>query len=178
MASLFEIQAQSALLLAEIEAAAEQGEGEITPELLAAWEQNQADAASKAEGYARAIASLEATAKEWKADAAACTARQKQCESKAALLRARLADYLLEHQDGKLSTPTYSLSARPLEKLTVSIAQGAAIPPELMKQTPDTTAIKEALIQGQQIEGCVLNMAIVPSVTLRKAGKAISEEAA
>ena len=109
----------------------------------------------KIENIALYIKNLTADAAAYKAEKEAFAAREAQATNKAANLKKYLTGAL---NGQKFNTALCAISFRRSEK--VEIDEESAIPAEYMnevvKRTPDKTAIKAAIKAGQEISGCRL----------------------
>jgi hypothetical protein len=111
---------------------------------------------AKIESVALWVKNLESDAVAYKAEKEAFAAREKQASEKAKGLK----EWLARACEGeKFSTAKCAVSFRKSE--AVEIAEGATIPEEYMRTKtttePDKTAIKAALKDGKEIDGCRLS---------------------
>lgn len=111
---------------------------------------------AKIESVALWVKNLESDAVAYKAEKEAFAAREKQASEKAK----RLKEWLARACEGeKFNTAKCAVSFRKSE--AVEIAEGATIPEEYMRTKtttePDKTAIKTALKDGKEIDGCRLS---------------------
>ncbi len=186
MATLFEIRARIDALRSQIEAAIaaagadEDGEiddGAIT-NLLSELDAACESAAEKGEAYARLIARFEDEAGSWKQDAAACMARARQAQTQADRLRERIARWAIA-EGGKIKTPTHHISGRTrLVHEVIVEAPTEELPDRFTKRSPDTTALKQALLKGDAEASRLARLMSheAASLTIRRAGKGGGDE--
>jgi hypothetical protein len=155
--NLFEIRAALDGLRGQIESLLDESslddsgevESEAIASLLEALDQTFAEATDKAEAYARVINRMESESEQWAADAAACMARSRQARRRAEELKKNLGAFVLS-EGGKLRTPTLTLSARQENRYRVEVLDDQQLPPRFAKTSPNETALKAALIEGDE----------------------------
>lgn len=119
------------------------------------------DLESKAVNVAMFVRNLESTAEQIKAAESAMAARRKAIETRAEQVRKYLKDGMINSGISKIECPLFRLSIKQ-NPPSVVIDSEQAIPPEFMRQpepppaTPDKTAIKEALKNGEDVPGARL----------------------
>ncbi len=181
MSTLFEIRAKIDSLKSQIENAianANPGEdGAIDDDaltsLLSELDEACESAAEKGEAYARLIGKFESEAFDYKADAAACMARARQAQEQADRLRDRLAHWAI-HEGGTIKTPTHTLTGRTRMVHEVAVEAGLdELPDRFVKRSPDMTALKVALLKGDEEASKLARLMSheATTVTIRRAGK-------
>lgn len=152
--NLYEIQKQ----FADIVAALEENGGELTPELDEAIAINGQDFAQKGENYIMAIRNLEAQAAAFKAEMQTFKQKMDRAAKSAETLKICLLSALRARDINKQTFGNFTASCRKSEKVMVDEYAVEALPDQYkrVKIEADKTSIKEALKNGEVIEGCEL----------------------
>ena len=135
-------------------------QGEIDEQVMAdslegmGWEENLEE---NAEYCGRTIRSFEADAAAAKSESDRLSKRAKTFENAAKRAKDRLHEAMVSMNLDKIKTPLFGFSIAN-NAVSVSISDDAVIPEGYMRITssPDKTAIKEALQNGEVISGCTL----------------------
>ena len=154
MANLFEINTELQRLW---DAAVDQETGEINEDILANFEALEMDRTTKIENIGCWIKNLKSDAEALKAEAKAMADRAKSAERKAESLKSYLEAAL---QGEKFQTAKVAITWRKVQAVEVDDAEVEQLPEQYVRRKisvePDKTAIKDALKDGESIEGCRL----------------------
>ena len=156
MSSLYEINMKYEEILTRLFTEVDEETGEVNPEILSELEQMQEERTEKLEAIGCFIKNLESEAKAIKAEIDNLKERMEAKTNKAERLREYLTKDILAHDEKKVETARISMSFRSSEQ--VSILDETKIPKEYLTEkitiSPDKTAIKKAIKDGQTVEGC------------------------
>lgn len=154
MANLFEINRS---MIAAWDLFADPETGELDPEGYAAFEQLQMERDAKVENIGCWIKNLNADAAALKEEAKAMNERAKRAERKAESLKRYLEAALAGE---KFTSTRVAISWRRSTAVEIDEAEIPELPEQFLRVKttiePDKTAIKEALKDGEIIEGCRL----------------------
>ena len=110
----------------------------------------------KIDGCVKVIKQLEADRVSLKEEAERLTKRAKAVENNAKRVRDSLVMYLQATEQKQVKTLLFTVSQKTTQ--SVQIAEGAELPTEYLKvtTTADKTALKNALLKGEHIDGVTL----------------------
>lgn len=153
MPTLYELSAEARA----IDAAIEDADGELTPEIEAALDALSSDLEDKVTAIVGLVRDMEARADARRSEADRLAASAKRVARQAD----RLKDYLTRCLDlagrDRMETRLGRIAVR-LNPPSVAIAAGAEVPRDLTRETvqrvPDKTAIKAAIESGRDVPGC------------------------
>lgn len=156
MSSLYEINMKYEEILTRLFTEVDEETGEVNPEILAELEQMQEERTEKLEAIGCFIKNLNAEAQAIKAEMDALKKRYDQKMNKADKLVQYVCKDLIAHDEKKFDAPRVSYSFRSSE--VVNILDETKIPKKYLNEkitiSPDKTAIKKAIKDGQTVEGC------------------------
>lgn len=133
---------------------------EVEADLLqSAFLQNQDDIKDKAENYCKIIKSLEADVSAFKEEEKRIANKRKSLENRIAMLKANLYEAMKATEQSKIKGKLFTLNIQK-NPPSLNVSDIGLLPKEFIINTPsaDTKAIKDALKNGELIEGCELRV--------------------